>query len=175
MINKIKRLFVFISLHMINAKKRAAFVKKINLLHHVGENCAFFIKDFGTEPYLIKIHNNVEIASGVKLITHDDSVSMVKNIENKNTFIDSVGSIEIFDNCFIGAESIIMPNTKIGPNSIVAAGSVVTKKVREGEIVGGVPAKKIDKTTKKSNELPWKGLKGKNVIKSRITYFWGND
>ena len=43
----------------------------------------------------------------------------------------------------IGANSRIMPNVKIGPNAIVAAGSLVTKDVPEGVIVGGVLAKII--------------------------------
>jgi len=34
-------------------------------------------------------------------------------------------------------------NVKIGPNAIVAAGSVVTKDVPEGCVVGGNPAKVI--------------------------------
>ena len=36
-----------------------------------------------------------------------------------------------------------MPNVKIGPNSVVAAGAVVTKDVPEGVIVAGVPARVI--------------------------------
>ena len=35
------------------------------------------------------------------------------------------------DNVFIGTGTIIMPNVKIGPNAIIAAGSVVTKDVEE--------------------------------------------
>ena len=51
--------------------------------------------------------------------------------------------IEIFDNVFIGAHSIIIGNVKIGPNAIIAAGSVVTKDVPANSIVGGNPAKVI--------------------------------
>ena len=47
------------------------------------------------------------------------------------------------DNVFIGLGAIIMPDVKIGPNAIVAAGSVVTKDVPEGGIVGGNPARVI--------------------------------
>lgn len=36
-----------------------------------------------------------------------------------------------------------MPNVKIGPNVIVAAGSVITKDVPPGTIVAGVPARVI--------------------------------
>ena len=54
-----------------------------------------------------------------------------------------MGTIEIFDNVAIGSDTTILFNTKIGPNAIVAAGSVVTKDVPEGVIVGGNPAKVI--------------------------------
>lgn len=50
------------------------------------------------------------------------------------------------DNCFIGLRSIILPNVTIGSNSIIAAGSVVSKSVPSGEVWGGVPAKFIMKT-----------------------------
>lgn len=43
----------------------------------------------------------------------------------------------------LGADSIIMPGIKVGPNAVVAAGSVVTKDVPEGTVVGGNPAKII--------------------------------
>ena len=56
-----------------------------------------------------------------------------------------MGCIEVMDNVFIGANSIIMPNVRIGLNAIVAAGSVVTKDVGEGVIVAGVTARVIGK------------------------------
>ena len=39
-----------------------------------------------------------------------------------------------------------MPNCSIGKNSIVAAGSIVTKRIPDGEVWGGIPAKFIMKT-----------------------------
>lgn len=41
-----------------------------------------------------------------------------------------------------------MYGVKIGPNAIVAAGSVVTKDVPEGSVVGGNPAKVISTVEK---------------------------
>ena len=43
----------------------------------------------------------------------------------------------------IGAGSKILPNVKIGPNVIVAAGSIVTKDIPENSVVAGVPARVI--------------------------------
>ena len=52
-----------------------------------------------------------------------------------------IGSITIEDNVFIGARALIMPRVTIGKNSIVAAGSIVTKSIPKGSIVAGNPAK----------------------------------
>lgn len=46
-------------------------------------------------------------------------------------------------NVWIGANCCLLPGCKIGDNSIVAAGSVVTKEIPANQIWGGVPAKKI--------------------------------
>jgi acetyltransferase-like isoleucine patch superfamily enzyme len=43
----------------------------------------------------------------------------------------------------IGANSVILPALKIGPDAIIGAGSVVTKDVDQHDIVAGVPARKI--------------------------------
>ena len=77
----------------------------------------------------------------------------------------------------IGADSTIMYDVKIGPNAIVAAGSVVTKDVPEGTIVGGNPAKVIGKfedfvikRNKKTEQRPEKT----DGIDKVIEYFWKN-
>lgn len=56
--------------------------------------------------------------------------------------------IVIGNNCWIGAKVTILDGVTIGDNSIVAAGSVVTKNVLENSIVGGVPARVLDKRIK---------------------------
>jgi acetyltransferase-like isoleucine patch superfamily enzyme len=51
--------------------------------------------------------------------------------------------IDIGSNVWIGAACVVLPGATIGDNSVVAAGSVVTKSIPPNEIWGGVPAKKL--------------------------------
>jgi acetyltransferase-like isoleucine patch superfamily enzyme len=97
---------------------------------------------FGTEPYLIELGNNVVITHGVTFLTHDWSVNVVNSLHPEK-HIEKFGKIIIKDNCFIGINSIILPNITIGPNAIVGAGSVVTKDVPPYTVVAGNPAKQI--------------------------------
>lgn len=62
-------------------------------------------------------------------------------IRRKIADFDSFGKVVIKDWAYIGAHAQIMPGVTIGEGSIVAAGSVVTKSVPDGMVVGGNPAK----------------------------------
>jgi carbonic anhydrase/acetyltransferase-like protein (isoleucine patch superfamily) len=60
------------------------------------------------------------------------------------------GKVIIEDGAWIGARVILLPGITVGRRAIVAAGSVVTKDVIAGDIVGGIPAKSLIK--KKEND-----------------------
>lgn len=55
--------------------------------------------------------------------------------------------VEIGDDCFIGAECIILKGTKIGRNCVVGAGSVVSGTFPDNVIIAGNPAKIIRENT----------------------------
>lgn len=100
---------------------------------------------WGSEPYLITIGNNVTISNDVEFITHDGATWVFRNNEKYKNII-KYGKIKIGNNCFIGAKSILLPGTSLGENSVVAAGSVVTKKFPDNVVIGGNPAKIIKST-----------------------------
>lgn len=50
------------------------------------------------------------------------------------------GRVEFADMCFVGAGTIICNSVRIGENSIVGAGSIVTKDIPDNEIWAGNPA-----------------------------------
>lgn len=104
----------------------------------IGDNCSIqpgVIIDYA-HCWLIKIGNNVTIAPQAYLLAHDASTKKINNYTK-------VGSVFIEDNVFIGARALIMPGVTVGKNSIVAAGSIVTKSIPSGSIVVGNPAKVI--------------------------------
>lgn len=54
-----------------------------------------------------------------------------------------IAPVIIEDNCWIGANAIVLPGITIGRCSVVGAGSVVTKDVPPYSVVAGVPARMI--------------------------------
>ena len=84
----------------------------------------------------VSIGDNTIFAPGVKIISANHSKIDYNSHE-------VVKPILIGENCWLGANSIILPGVEIGNNVIVAAGSVVTKSFDSNLIIGGVPAKII--------------------------------
>lgn len=152
--------------------------------YHLGKNVQLFTTSIGTEPYLISIEDNVCVAANVRFITHDVSCfRMAHYLGIDRSKVDKVGGIVLKENCFVGAFTILMPNCSVGRNSVIAAGSVVTKHVPDNEVWGGNPAKFIMTTdeyakrvVEKSEQFPWTEIKEKitkeELIIARQKYFF---
>ena len=91
---------------------------------------------------MITIGNHVRITNGVRFVTHDGGVWVLRNLGLENA--DIFGKIEIGDNVHIGWNAIIMPNVSIGNNCVIGAGAVVTKSIPDNSVAVGVPAKVIE-------------------------------
>ncbi len=92
----------------------------------------------------IKIGNNVKIGGGCCVYTsnfHSLDPRVRCTSQDRGDRISA--PVEIYDNVFIGAGSIILKGVTIGENTIIGAGSVVTKSVPANQIWGGNPAKFI--------------------------------
>ena len=90
----------------------------------------------GARPWLIEIGDNVVLAPNVHILTHDTSTKKYGGYVH-------IGRVNIKDNVFIGASSVVLLGVTIGENSIIGAGSVVTKDVKPNSVYAGNPAKFI--------------------------------
>lgn len=93
----------------------------------------------------LTIGNNVKIGGGTYIYTSD--FHSLNPLRRQDPLADKKNKksspVRICDNVFIGAHCIILKGVTIGENSIIGAGSVVTKSIPSNQIWAGNPAKFI--------------------------------
>lgn len=156
---------------IIDGVKRGRFLKKHKLLRDCGENLLFQSRNFPPDPKLLLLHDNVSVAANVTFLTHD-AIRHMMMCRDKEYYAPHCGCIEVMDNVFIGSGSVIMPDVRIGENSIIAAGAVVTKDIPSGVIVAGVPARIIGKTDDLTEKRRCETARLKAVHEVNDDYYW---
>jgi maltose O-acetyltransferase len=91
----------------------------------------------------ITIGNDVLIGDNVSIYDHDHQTNNLPTTYGQQGFY--CAEITIGNNVWIGCHSTILKGVNIGKNSIIGAGSVVTKSIPANEVWAGVPAKFIKK------------------------------
>ena len=116
----------------------------------IGHNCSFgqncVVGPNVSIGNCVKVQNNISIYEGVEI--QDDvflGPSMVfTNVINPRSFIvrkEEFKKTLLMKGCSIGANATILCGITIGAYALVGAGSVITKNVKNFEIVYGNPAK----------------------------------
>jgi len=101
----------------------------------VGSNVLFAPNVFissGNHFFDLKPHLPIRLQD--RMVAND---SFYKTIRSRKVIIE--------DDCWIGANTVVMRGVKIGKGAIIGANSVVTKDVIPYMVVGGVPAKELRK------------------------------
>lgn len=83
--------------------------------------------------WLITIGDNVTLAPRVHILCHDASTKGLLGYTK-------IGRVNIGNDVFIGAESVVLPGVTIGNRVIVGANSTVTHDVPDNSVVVGAPA-----------------------------------
>ncbi|PGZ54809.1 maltose O-acetyltransferase [Bacillus anthracis] len=101
----------------------------------------------------VKIGNNVMLGPNVNIYTATHSIypSLRNDIQKEGleSLITYAKPVVIEDGVWIGGSSIILPGIKIGANSVIGAGSVVTKDIPANVVAVGNPCKVIKSINEK--------------------------
>lgn len=110
---------------------------------HVGENFYANYDCVMLDAAEIRIGNNVMLAPRVGLYTAAHPI----DAGVRNTYLEFAKPITIGDNVWIGANSSIVPGGCVGNNTVIGAGSVVTKNIPDNVVAAGVPCRVIKEIT----------------------------
>lgn len=146
---------------ILRIDKEKQYLEKLKLRgFKVGLNFNMYGKciDWG-HCYLIEIGDDVTITN-CTILAHDASMK-------KDIGYSRVGKVKIGSRVFIGWGSIVLPNTIIGNDVIIGAGTVVTRNIPNDSIVVGNPGRIIGK---KSDFIE----RHKNYLKQKPVYntYW---
>lgn len=125
-----------------NGWQRADYLRKHNALASIGSNVYYYSRIFPSDPKLLKLGDNVVICTDVRFVLHDRVDIMLYGMSGEK-YRKFYGPIEVGNNVFIGSDVVILPGVKIGDNTVIGAGAVVTKDLPSGNLWGGVPARRI--------------------------------
>ena len=134
--------FPFLKLGFMNVNESVIFgdPKRIRL----GKNMHLYNAILNTNSGFIFIEDDVSILPNSILVTGTHDFSK-KGLERRKTYPRTGMNIVIKKGAWIGSGVIVLGNVTIGENSVVGAGSVVTRNVEANCIAVGNPAKTIRK------------------------------
>lgn len=153
----VKKLYDYNQIHPLDRDRRQAAIKE--LFGKAGENCTVEQPLFCTYGYnttvgdnfflnvncklldsgKITIGNNVFIAPNVCIITEEHAMDVEKRLAG----LEYTHPVTIGDNVWICAGVMVLPGVTIGPNSVIGAGSVVTKDIPPNSLAVGNPCSVI--------------------------------
>jgi len=87
----------------------------------------------------VTIGDGAQIASGVQLLAADHP----RDPEVRRQLLESARPISIGSNVWIGAAAIVLPGVTVGDDSIIGAGSVVTRDIPPGVVAVGNPCRVV--------------------------------
>ena len=100
----------------------------------------------------VTIGDNCQLAPNVAIYTAGHPV----HPDTRNSGYEYGISVTIGDNVWIGGNSVICPGVRIGSNTVIGAGSVVTKDIPDWVIAAGNPCRVIREITEEDRRLYFK-------------------
>ncbi len=153
----IRKIYLFLRKHLLHIDDRSQLEIAISNGLIIGNDCHILgecIIDPG-HCWLIEIGNRVTLAPRVHILAHDASTKRILGYT-------LIGKVTIGNDVFVGAGTIILPNTHIGNNVVIGAGSVVSRSIPDNSVAVGNPARVIgtfdDYVSKRKSEMANAGV-----------------
>jgi maltose O-acetyltransferase len=106
---------------------------------HIGDHVYLNVLCTILDCNEVHIGHNVMIGPAVQIYT----AAHMLQAEPRNRGWEEAKPIVIEDNVWLGGAAVLLPGVRIGQNSVVGAGSVVTRNVPPDTVVAGNPARVI--------------------------------
>ena len=136
---KIRKIYRALYRKTVGRFNRVKYAKKIGV--NFGENLHLYGEiDWGTEPWLITLGNNVHLTNDIRFINHDGGTLLFRD---RVPDLEITKPITVGNNVYIGNNVLILPGVNIGNDVIIGAGAVVTRDIPDNSVAVGVPARVI--------------------------------
>ena len=100
---------------------------------YINMGCVFL------DAAAITVHDDVQLGPGVQVLTSDHP----RDAAQRAGGLESARPITIGARAWIGGGAIVLPGVEIGPDTIIGAGSVVTRFVPAGVVAAGNPCRVV--------------------------------
>ena len=108
---------------------------------HLGDRAFINMCCIFLDAARITIHDDVQIGPGVQLLTSDHP----RDAAQRAGGLESARPIVIGARAWLGGSVVVLPGVEIGHDTIIGAGSVVTRSVGPGLVAAGNPCRVISK------------------------------
>ena len=105
-----------------------------NATLEIGDGCGFSAVSIWCFKHIV-LGNNIRVGANVTIMDGDAHQDDPRAGDNEDVVIK--------DNVWIGANTIVLKGVTIGKNSLIGAGSVVTKSIPDNVVAAGNPCKII--------------------------------
>lgn len=119
----------FINSYLIRRLQRSGAKLGKNIF--IGQDVYFEMENIR----LLIVEDDVVISSNCKFIFHDSSLTNTVGYDIK------YGQIILRRNCYIGSDTLFLPGSEVGQNTVVGAGSLVTGILKPNSVYLGRPAR----------------------------------
>jgi len=180
-----------IPFNLIAERAKKKIIKKLAMVDKINFNYDFFMlygNMIGSDIWMTNTYilDYAPIVFG-KHITIGPDVKLITSWHKTENFnIVKAEPITLSDNVWLPMNIIILPGVEIGENSIIGAGSIVTKSIPANSLAAGNPAKVIKSIDRGYNwwdelhenivainkSTPQNGLRKKNRVLGIMQYFY---